>query len=162
MTSTNSESTAYSDQKLDSILEIANKCIGGDIVQVKPISAEEYYNEWKEALSKLDRKPNKDEYISQGFDILTGKPVASIEKIPLRIDYSKDWKSYLTSNDYANLQQYNFTEDVLDNWEGPIGIADRDDDILIIRTKSSTWRALAGREWHYDRSTGLLKLTTMN
>ena len=162
MTSTSSENTVYSNQKLSSILEIARNCIGFDMQQVKPITSEEFYNEWKAALAQLPRNPNKDEYISQGFDILTSKPVASIKKIPLQIDYCKDWKSYLASNDYANLQQYNFTEDVLNNWEGPIGIADRDDDILIIRTKSSTWRALAGREWHYDRSTGLLKLHSMN
>lgn len=160
MTLTISGDIAYS--YLNSLLEIANKCIGADLTQVQPITSDEYLNAWKDALSKLDRKPNKDEYISQGFDILTGKPVALIEKILLRIDYAKDWKSYLTSNDYANLQQYNFTEDVLNNWEGPIGIADRNDDILIIRTKSSTWRALAGREWYYDRSTGLLKLHSMN
>lgn len=151
---------AYS--HLNSLLEIANKCIGTDLKQVQPITSDEYLNDCEDALSKLDRKPNKDEYISQGFDMLTGKPVASIKNIPLQIDYSKDWKSYLTSKDYANLQQYNFSEDVLDNWDGQIGIADRNDDILIIRTKSSDWRALAGREWHYDRSTGLLKLHSMN
>lgn len=162
MISKNLENTAYFCQKMDSILEIANKCIGFDLQPIKSMSSEEFHNEWKAALLKLDRKPNKCEYISQGFDILTGKPVATIDKIPLRIDYNKNWKSYLTSNDYANLQQYNFTEDVLNNWDGPIGISDRDDDILIIRTKSSTWRALAGREWHYDRSTGLLKLDRMN
>ena len=55
-----------------------------------------------------------------------------------------------------------FTKDILENWEGLIGIADRNDNILIIRTKSSAWRALAGREWHYDRSTGLLKINCMN
>ena len=120
------------------------------------------YSYLSTALDKLDRKSNKNEYIYQGLDILTGKPVASIDEISLRIDYMKKWKSYLSDKDYENLAKQGFTKDILENWEGLIGIADRNDNILIIRTKSSTWRALAGREWHYDRSTGLLKINCMN
>lgn len=160
MTSKSSKNTAYS--YLSTALEIASKCIGFELSKEQPKDSKEFLNEYNAALAKLSRKPNKNEYIAQGFDILTGKPVVSIDEIPLRIDYMKKWKSYLSDTDYENLAKQGFTKDILENWEGPIGIADRNDDILIIRTKSSTWRALAGREWHYDRSTGLLKIHSMN
>ena len=160
MTSTSSKNTAYS--YLSTALEIASKCIGFELSKEQPTESKEFLDEWKTALDKLDRKHNKNEYISQGFDILTGKPVASIDEISLRIDYLKKWKLYLSDKDYENLAKQGFTKDILENWEGLIGIADRNDNILIIRTKSSTWRALAGREWHYDRSTGLLKINCMN
>ena len=160
MTSTSSKNTAYS--YLSTALETASKCIGFELSKEQPTESKEFLDEWKTALDKLDRKSNKNEYISQGFDILTGKPVASIDEISLRIDYMKKWKSYLSDKDYENLAKQGFTKDILENWECLIGIADRNDNILIIRTKSSTWRALAGREWHYDRSTGLLKINCMN
>ena len=160
MTSKSSKNTAYS--QLSTALEIASKCIGFELSKEQPTDSKEFLDEYNAALDKLSRKPNKNEYIAQGFDILTGKPVVSIDEIPLRIDYMKKWKTYLSDKDYENLAKQGFTKDILENWEGPIGIADRNYNILIIRTKSSTWRELAGREWHYDRSTGLLKIHSMN
>lgn len=147
---------------LSKVLEIANNCIGLNLIPVKSMSNEEFYNEWKEALSKIDREPNEDEYIAKGFDLSTGKPIISIEKIPLRIDYTKNWKSYLDQTDYDALINYGFTKDVLENWDGTIGIADRDDNILIIRTDEQSWASLAGREWHYNLTTKLLELKVMN
>lgn len=51
-------------------------------------------------------------------------------------------------------------------WEtkhhGKIGLSLNDDNIIIVRTSDSSWRALAGREWQLNRKTLEWKLTAMN
>jgi len=129
------------------ILEIANKTIGFDLVETKPMTEEDSKKFWEE--NERRRKEWEDSHPEE-----VAKMKVWEEKYKTRKPYTPTNEERKTIKELLNIDS--------DKWFDTLDIYIFGDGDVCVRTPQSTWVSLCGREWTINLKDKKVTLTALN